>query len=239
LSQGFVFHESSQLRIDADYSPPQWDDRNSFDNGSFRTESRFAANVSYGTNTKEPLSVSIAGGFSEETLGGRTYRGVVGFTYKPNDRFSVDFDAEYFRRDGWLLHQEDRNMTTFASSEWRPRLAMDLFITARQQLRLTMQWAGIRADEQEFWRIPFDEGSLQQVAKDPGEPTDDFTISRLTAQVRYRWEIGPLSDLFVVYTRGSNLDDRISDEFTDLFHDALTTPIVDLLVLKLRYRFGL
>ncbi len=239
VSQGWTFHDSSQVRVDFDYSPEQWDDRNSFDNGSFKVERRVSANASYGTNTRESLSVSIAGGVSEEALGGLTYRGVVGFTYKPNDRFSLDFDAEYFRRDGWLLHQEDRNMTTFASSEWRPRLEMDLFITARQQLRFTMQWAGIRADEQEFWQIPVNDGSLQPVTKGPSEPTDDFTISRLTAQVRYRWEIGPLSDLFVVYTRGSNLDNRISDDFGDLFHDTLITPIIDVLVLKLRYRFGL
>jgi len=42
----------------------------------------------------------------------------------------------------------------------------------------------------------------------------------------------------VVYTRGSNLENRLDDEFGDLFHDALTTPVVDVLVLKLRYRFG-
>lgn len=122
-NQGWTFHDSSQLRADFDFSPAQWDDRNSFGNGSFKTEQRIAANVSYGTNTKEPLSVSIAAGISEEALGGLTYRGTAGFTYKPNDRFSLDFDAEYFRRDGWLLHQEGRNITTFAprngDPEWR------------------------------------------------------------------------------------------------------------------------
>ena len=66
----------------------------------------------------------------------------------------------------------------------------------------------------------------------------DFAISRLTAQLRYRWEIGPLSDLFVVYTRGSNLPDRVDDGFSDLFDDALNTPIVDVYIVKLRYRFG-
>jgi len=66
----------------------------------------------------------------------------------------------------------------------------------------------------------------------------DFAISRLTTQLRYRWEIGPLSDLFVVYTRGSNLPNRVDDVFADLFDDALSTPIVDVYVVKLRYRFG-
>ena len=42
----------------------------------------------------------------------------------------------------------------------------------------------------------------------------------------------------MVYTRGSNLDNRIHDGFDNLFQDALLEPIVDMLVVKLRYRLG-
>ena len=115
---------------------------------------------------------------------------------------------------------------------------MDFFLSARQQLRFTMQWAGIRGEENEFFEVPVGDGELQRRVKAPGEPSDDFTISRLTAQLRYRWEIAPLSDLFVVYTRGSNLPDRGYDTFGDLFDDALTEPVIDVFVVKLRYRFG-
>ena len=70
------------------------------------------------------------------------------------------------------------------------------------------------------------------------QTSGDFAVSRLTSQLRYRWEIGPLSDLFVVYTRGSNLPGRVDEGFGELFDDALSEPIVDLILLKLRYRFG-
>ena len=100
-----------------------------------------------------------------------------------------------------------------------------------------MQWVGIRADEQEFYLVPLSDGDLEQEFKSPSAETDDFSISRITTQVRYRWEIKPLSDLFVVYTRGSS-HTVIDDEFGDLFHDALTDPIIDFFVVKLRYRFG-
>ena len=73
----------------------------------------------------------------------------------------------------------------------------------------------------------------------PDGPTDDFALSRLTAQLRYRWEIAPLSDLFIVYTRGSNLPGRVDDGFGDLFQDALDEPVIDYFVIKLRYRFGI
>ena len=238
LRNSFMFHNRSELRTELDYFPPRWDDRNSRGNGSFRIEDRWVTELAYGTDTSRILSLSGTAGARQEDLGGWTLSGSAGFTLKPTEGFSLDLDAIYRRRDGWLVHQGGRDFTTFMATDWQPRMALDLFFNAQHQLRLTMQWAGIRADEQRFYRVPVDDGDLVEVSKPPGEPTDDFTISRITAQLRYRWEIAPMSDLFVVWTRGSNLGNRVDDEFDDLFHDALTDPVIDLLVIKLRYRFG-
>ena len=234
----WTFLNRTELRTEFDYFPERWDDRNSRGNGSYKPADRWVAEVGFGTDTGKKLSFSVLLGVRQEELSGWTYRTAAGLTYKPNDRFSLDLDANYYRRDGWLVYQDGRDLTTFAATDWQPRLAVDVFLSARQQLRLTMQWAGIRADEQEFWRVPDGDGDLLRVTKQPGAASDDFTISRLTVQLRYRWEIGPLSDLFVVYTRGSNLDNRGSDEFIDLFRDSLTMPVINVFVVKLRYRFG-
>ena len=68
----------------------------------------------------------------------------------------------------------------------------------------------------------------------------DFVIDRMTLQLRYRWQIAPLSDLFVVYTRGSNVEDlSVDEDFGELFRNALDQPVIDYFVIKLRYRFGL
>ena len=238
LRNRWTFLNLNEIRTELDYFPARWDDRNSFGNGTFKTEDRWVAEISIGTDSARSISASAVLGVRQEELGGWTFRAATGVTFKPNDRFSVDLDANYYRRDGWLVYQGGRDFTTFAATEWQPRLALDYFISARQQIRLTMQWAGIRADEQSFWQVPIRPGDLEPFYKATGAASDDFTISRLTAQLRYRWEIGPLSDFFVVYTRGSNLDNRMHDELGSLFHDALTTPVVDVLVIKLRYRFG-
>ena len=129
-------------------------------------------------------------------------------------------------------------MTAFGADDFQPRLAMDVFLSSKQQLRLSLQWAAIRGHEQRFYLVPVGGGTLVQVDK-PDGPTDDFALSRLTVQLRYRWEIAPLSDLFIVYTRGSNLPGRVDDGFGDLFQDALDEPIIDYFVIKLRYRFGI
>ena len=238
LRNGWTFRNSSELRLVLGHAAAEWDDRNSFDNGTYKISSRWNAELGFGTDTGKPLSAGFLIGRRNEHLGGHSFRATAGFTYKPNDRFSLELDAEYLRRSGWLLHQEDRNMTTFAATEWRPTMTLDLFLSARQHLRFTMQWIAVRANEMDFWTIPASPGRLLPTAKAAGAPTDDFTISRMTAQLRYRWEIAPLSDLFVVYTRGSHLDDGIDDSFSGLFQDALTKPVIDLFTVKLRYRLG-
>jgi len=72
----------------------------------------------------------------------------------------------------------------------------------------------------------------------PTSASHDFTVSIVTAQIRYRWEIAPLTDFYLVYNRGNTLPDQIDSDFSGLFQDALADPIVNSFVAKLRYRFG-
>ena len=235
----WMFHNHSELRAELGYFPAQWDDRNSFQNGVFRVSDGWTAELGYGTDTGKPLSFSLLGGARTEDLGGRTLRASAGLSFKPNDRFSLELDAGYYRRNGWLVHRQDRSMATFAATEWRPKAALDFFPSARQQLRFTFQWVAVRADEQALWTIAEAPGKLLPAVRALGAAKEDFTISRMTTQLRYRWEIGPLSDLFVVYTRGSYMDEGVDTGFGRLFQDALSNPVVDLLVVKLRYRLGI
>ena len=164
----------------------------------------------------------------------------VGFTWVPNDRMSIDLDVRYKKRNGWLLHTGDRNFATFDADDLQPKLSVDFFITAHQQLRLTLQWAGVEARAVDYYRTRLTHGELLDRSLEPDASDEDFSLSRLTAQLRYRWEIGPLSDLFVVYTRGNHFTYEDADHgFGTLWTDSLRDPVADFLVVKLRYRFGL
>ena len=73
----------------------------------------------------------------------------------------------------------------------------------------------------------------------PDGTADSFAISDLVFQARYRWEIAPLSDLFIVYVRASDIARPLGqDNYSDLLDRAWAEPIADQLVMKLRYRFG-
>jgi hypothetical protein len=225
-----------QIRTGLAYFPSRAEDRNSRDNGTFEVDGRHNFYFDYFTDTAQRISYRVGGEHGGEELGGNRLVARVGVTWRPIDQVNVGALAQYQRRRGWLLWQEDRNFTTFDSTEWRPRVNLDYFLTAKQQLRFSAQWVGIRAKEQEFFLVPERVGELDQIAK-PDAETDDFAISRINMQLRYRWEIAPLSELSVVYTLSGSQSDRTGG-FQDLLQDAYDEPVGEQLIIKLRYRLG-
>ena len=193
---------------------------------------------SYGTSTARKFSTSIQFGSRGGMDTDISYIADFGFTYRPDDRFSMDFDLGLVQSENWYLHQGGTSFTSFDSLQIRPSVAMDYFISANQQLRFSFQWIGIVAEDSEFWRVPTIPGRLLPRTRPVSGNAEDFTVSQMTSQLRYRWEIAPLSDLFVVYTRGSNLPYQDQDNFGSLFQQAFNQPIIDTLTIKLRYRFS-
>ncbi len=212
------------------------DDLESFGNGSFTIPSRGEFEIDYESDQSRTLSFLVGAEVKGEKTHGLSIGGRLGLVWRPSPRMKVDALAEYIKRDAWLLHQEDTNFTTFETAEWRPRLSVDYFLTARQQFRLSAQWVAIRASEHRFYDVPGRGRKLVEVSK-PAGPSDDFNLSNLNLQLRYRWEIAPLSDLFVVYTL-NGIQSIADDSFGELFDRAYREPTGEQLVVKLRYRFG-
>jgi hypothetical protein len=238
LDWHFTTHDLARISPSVSVYPARYEDRNARGHGVYRVEHRPNAALRYATDTARPFSSELAVEYHTEDLGGQRFGAEARFRLRPSDRVSVEVQIPYARRNGWLLHQQGREFTTFTADEWRPRVETDLFLTARQQLRFTLQWVGIRATEDSFYLVPERPGSLLK-REQPDGRSDDFSISTLALQFRYRWEIAPLSDLFVVYTRGSDMRGGGTEEpFGELFTTALREPVTDQLVVKLRYRFG-
>ena len=162
-----------------------------------------------------------------------------GIVWRPNDRFSFDLSLNYTDQEALLVHQGEGNYTSFEAHQWAPKLDSNYFISARQQFRVTLQWNSLKAFEDRFWQVnPHRLERLKPVANPDNEP-DDFVISRLTFQARYRWQIAPLSDLFIVYTRGSNLPSNSFYTFQDLLEQGWNDRLVDSFAIKLRSRVGI
>lgn len=226
----------AKVDVETTFFPKRFEDRNSFGNGTYRIQERPRFSVGYATNEADSISYSATATYMGEDAGGEFYQGKLGVNWRPVDRVNLGASVSYSDRSGWLLHQEDANFTAYDADFWQPQLDLEFFLSAKQQFRIAMQWVGVRADESEFYQIPTSPGSLSRVPKPVG-PSDDFEISQLSFQVRYRWQIAPLSDLFLVYSKNGIRSPGV-DELSDLFRSVWDQPDTEQLVLKLRYRLG-
>lgn len=236
--QNMSFHNNTQLNVNLRYFPPRVDDRLSRGNGTYKIPHRWAYDLNWSSDRSRPFSYNLGIGNAEEDLGPSNITYTAGFQWQPNDRFVTGMEVDYRDREAWLVHRGGDRLTAFEATEWSPEINASYFITAKQQFRLALQWTGIKAQEDKFLRIDqTDVRHLIETAK-PNATSDNFTVSRMSFQARYRWEIAPLSDLFIVYTRGSNLPTDLGSDYQNLLFDAWSERITDTWVVKLRYRLG-
>ena len=238
FGRDYQFNNFDSINYRVGYFPPRTDDRLGRGTGDFKIPERYSLSAGYESNKADAIAYNVGVDLSQEDLGASDISGSAGITWRPNDRFSADLQLRYQDREALLVHRGAGKYTSFESHQWSPRFDLNYFITARQRLRFSLQWTGLKAFEDMFYEVNADAREALIPVANPDSIPDDFVISRMTFQARYRWEIAPLSDLFVVYTRGASLPRSSFFTFQDLLEESWNTPVVDQLAIKLRYRFG-
>jgi hypothetical protein len=104
----------------------------------------------------------------------------------------------------------------------------------RQELRVKMQALGLDAKLKQAWRTDVDGNAIAAA-----DHIDDFSLRNLGFQVRYRYELAPLSDLYVVYSRGGYLLDEFAQDEASQLRDSFSLRDSEQLLVKLSYRFEL
>jgi hypothetical protein len=139
------------------------------------------------------------------------------------------------RRPDWLIWQGRARpdlVGAFDGRETRLRAGMEWTIDPRQELRVRLQAIGIGAQAHGAWR--FDPAGNPIAVADP---IADFNVRNLGFQVRYRYELAPLSYLYVVYARGGFDRSEASDGAGEALLDSFRLRDDEQLMVKLSYRF--
>ena len=166
--------------------------------------------------------------------GVRDYTGRLQLTtaWYPTEKLTMLLDLLPYYFDDWLLWEGDNLFGSYRGQRLDFALRADWIPAPRHELRVKWQWIGIDAEARAAYRTDAD-GRLLGVS----DPLAPFTVNNLGLQVRYRYEIGPLSELFLVYARGGfnllNDDDR---GVGGLFGDMTDVRDADQFLIKVRYR---
>ena len=155
-------------------------------------------------------------------------------TYFVSDAFSLFAGMSYERVPDWLVWQGGDLVGRFDQRALELDAGVNWNIGNRQELRVKLQALGLDARLKEAIEVRPDGGYVVSA-----QPVDDFNVRTLGFQVRYRYELAPLSYLYVVYGRGGYREDAYSDGVGDLLGDSFDLRDDEQLLVKLSYRFEL
>lgn len=156
-------------------------------------------------------------------------------TYHVNDTLSFNAGLQARHNPDWLLWRGDNLLGTFRSDMLFLNAGMTWLIDNQQELRVRLEAIGLDAQTRQAYRVAAN-GEPVAVA----EIIPDFALRNLGFQVRYRFELAPLSYLYVAYVRGGAMFEQGSNDVfsaQDQFRDAFELRDSEQLLVKLSYRF--
>ncbi len=155
-------------------------------------------------------------------------------TYFVNDNLS--FYAELYAQHNrdWLLWQHDNLLGTFRSNQLQLNGGVQWTINAKQELRVKLETIALDAHLRQAWRVAPDGTPVAS-----NEPVSDFSLRNLGFQIRYRYELAPLSNLYIAYVRGGFGFNDMSQDVGSLLGDSFSLHDSEQLLVKLSYRFEL
>ena len=162
------------------------------------------------------------------------WRGAFGATRHVGDALNVEVWVGHVMDQEFLVWQEDNLVSGFQMNRYDLSASLNWNIGTRHELRVKLEALGLDADNPRPWRI--DPDGRAQASSDVVEP---FSLRNLGFQVRYRYELAPLSNLYVVYGRGGFGYDGYAAGAFEQFGDAFSLRDDEQLLVKLAYRFEL
>jgi Domain of unknown function (DUF5916) len=221
---GVLFHE---LRLDA----AGYDDQITRGNGKVRRAPRQWYFVEYSSPRRGNWQYQLGAWTFQEGVSGRAFQIESQISYSFSDRLSLDGEINPRWSRDWLIWLEGDRLASYRRTQWDTALNLNWFPRARHELRAKLQWFAVDAHDARAWRIG-PGGHLR-----PDGSAENFSVNNFGVQLRYRYEIAPQSELYLVYSRGGYERRDRRDDSADLFADALSLRDADQVLAKIRYRF--
>lgn len=234
VSRDVQYRSSWRAYEELRYMHGAYDDQISRDHGLVWLDSRIGAYVD-STSPRLGDWTYVVGGYLFQQ-GVEDYSAWLQFTalWYPVQSLTLQVGLIPQWSDDWLLWegQDDNLFGTYRSRRLDLDFRLDWIPSPRHELRLKLQWIGLEATPRQAYRTD-SQGTLIP-ATDTIAP---FTVNNVGLQIRYRYEIAPLSELFIVYARGGYQEVQGDEkDVVNLFQHISDVRDSDQILLKFRFR---
>ncbi|RDZ27419.1 DUF5916 domain-containing protein [Lysobacter silvisoli] len=234
LGGNLNYRSGDLVYLEASLISAGWDDLISRGNGLWRRSGRYDAEAGYVSRRYGDWAWSASGSLLPRGLGARPSRELVfGANWYPSEQFNASFEfGPDWGRD-WLLWEGGRDFGRYARRGDFASLGLSWFPARGHELRLKSEWVAVRGSDGQRYRL-----SPQGRLIASGEARPDFDVNNFGLQLRYRYQLGPQSELFLAYSRGGiRRSQREGVDTGGLLDEALSLRDADQFLAKVRYRF--
>ena len=154
-------------------------------------------------------------------------------SYFPNDNLKINLQYRVRKENEWLIWTEDNKFGLYDSEQDTVSIGLNWFSGNRHEIRLKSQFVALQADNPQS--LISDNGGYLYDSDDLIKP---FTQGVVSFQVRYKYEIAPLSYLYLVYSKGGTSYDEDEDySKSEIFNQPWNNPSDEVYSIKFRLKY--
>ena len=162
----------------------------------------------------------------------RRFAKIAGSIY-PIDDFKLGWEFRVREEDEWLNWIKDNELAVYDLTQKIISINANWFKGYKHEIRLKSQFVALEA-ESPISLISDKAGYLYN----HNSIVKPFTDGITSFQVRYKYEIAPLSYIYLVYTKGGRVyDDESERNTSDIFKDPWENPDNEIFSLKFRLKY--
>jgi len=154
-------------------------------------------------------------------------------SYFPNDNLKINLQYRIRKENEWLIWTEDNKFGLYDSEQDTFSMGLNWFSGNKHEIRLKSQFVALQADNPRS--LISDSGGYLYETDDLIKP---FTQGVVSFQVRYKYEIAPLSYLYLVYSKGGTSYDEDEDySKSEIFNQPWNNPSDEVYSIKFRLKY--
>ena len=154
-------------------------------------------------------------------------------SFFPNDFIKINTQFKIKEESEWLNWIDSNNLATYDLSQKTISIDMNWFKGNKHEIRLKSQFVALQADNPRSLALDTN-GYLRQ----SNNEVKSFTKGVASFQIRYKYEIAPLSYLFVVYSKGGDdYNDETDRGTSSILKSPWQNPSDELFSIKFRLKF--
>ena len=154
-------------------------------------------------------------------------------SYFPNDNLKINLGYRVRKENEWLIWTEDNKFGLYDSEQNTLSIGLNWFRGNKHEIRLKSQFVALQADNPKS--LISDTGGYLYDSNDLIKP---FTQGVVSFQIRYKYELAPLSYLYLVYSKGGrNYDEDENLSRLEIFEQPWNNPSDEVYSIKFRLKY--